>query len=238
MTIHHFGLGLLLSLGGTAALADVLVVRSVGPSAKLFPPGKSLPADGRITLKPSDMIVVLDGRGTRTIRGPGTFSPAAPAQAMRTASAAPQRRARIGAVRGTGTNSSEARPATLWHVDVTKSSNICLVGKENATLWRPYATKPVTLTIQPKGSAAHKVQWPAGEATLGWPSQLGISDGTDYSLSWDGAARPTRIKFKLLPANPGGLEDTAALLIRNGCNAQLDLLIETVRIPEDRAPVG
>jgi hypothetical protein len=233
---------LLLATGGTAASAEILVVRSVGPSAKLFPPGKSLPDNIQMSLKAGDVLVVLDGRGTRTLKGPGSFSPSAPAQATRTAMAAatpaPQRRARIGAVRGIESGPSDARPATLWHVDVKKSSNICLAEKGKATLWRADAAKPVTLTIARSGAAAHKVEWPAGEANLSWPSEIEMVEGADYNLTWDGAAQPTRLKFKTLPSKPVGLEDTASLLIKNGCDAQLDHLIETVKVPEEPAPAG
>jgi hypothetical protein len=233
---------LLFASVGTVASAEILVVRSMGPSAKLFPPGKSLPDNAQMNLKAGDVVIVLDGRGTRTLRGPGSVSPSAPARATGTAlaaaSPAPQRRARIGAVRGTGTGPSEAKPATLWHVDVTKSSNICLAEKGKATLWRADATKPVTLTIARPGAAAHKLVWEAGQPNLSWPSEFEIVEGADYSLTWDGAAKPTRLKFKTLPSKPVGLEDTASLLIKNSCDAQLDLLIDTVKVPEETAPVG
>ncbi len=44
------------------------------------------------------------------------------------------------------------------------------------------------------------------------------------------------LKFAVLGSNPQGLEDTAAALIKNGCQAQLDLLIETVAVPEGGKP--
>lgn len=238
---RHLAIALFLGTGATAASADILVVRSTGPSAKMFPPGKSLAENGKITLKASDMLVVLDGRGTRTLRGPGTFAagaaqPAA-ARPVQTATATPARRARIGAVRSVGMT-APARPGTLWHVDVSKSSNICLADKSNVTLWRADATKPVTLIVAGAGVAPKKVSWPAGQATVSWPSDVAIADGSDYRLSWAGAGAPTIIKFKTLPAKPAGLENTASSLITNGCSAQLDLLIETVKLPEDQTPSG
>jgi hypothetical protein len=96
----------------------------------------------------------------------------------------------------------------------------------------------VTLTIAPAGRAAQKVQWPAGQPTLAWPEELLIAEGTDYSLSWNGAAAPTKIRFKKLASKPAGLEDMASSLIVNNCNAQLDLLIETVKLPENDTPSG
>jgi hypothetical protein len=235
---RHLALAFILASTASAALADILVVRSTGPSARAFPPGKSLPEAGSITLKPNDMLVVLDGRGTRTLRGPGTFAPGAAqvaARPVQTAIAGP-RRARIGAVRGTA--NAAARPATLWHVDVSKSSNICLADPSNVTLWRADSSQPVTLTIAQKRGASQQVTWPAGANTLSWPSGLRVADGADYSLSWAGAAAPTLIRFKTLSSSPAGLEQMASSLIMNQCNAQLDHLIETVKLPDDPAPTG
>ena len=219
----------------SAAAADILVVRSLGPSAKGFPPGKRLAESARITLKPNDQLVVLDGRGTRTIRGPGTFTAGVPQGA--TASAAPaQRRARIGAVRSLA--GGELRSPTLWHVDVGKSTNFCLADPATLTLWRADPAAPVTLNVTRAGDgAARRLGWEAGSSTLAWPADLPPRDGAEFRLSWKGAATPTVVRFKTLPQKPAGLEDMASSLIRNQCTAQLDLLIETVRLPED-PPTG
>ena len=61
-------------LASTSAAAAVLVVRSSGPSAAAYPPGKALPDTHMLKLKASDTVVLLDSRGTRTLRGPGSFS--------------------------------------------------------------------------------------------------------------------------------------------------------------------
>lgn len=239
----HCAAALLLSTSATAAAADILVVRSAGPSAKSFPPGKSIPETGQITLKANDSVVVLDGRGTRTLRGPGTFAAggstagAAPKSGIAAmAGGAPQRRARIGAVRGAG---SAPRSPSIWHVDVARSSTICLPDPAGVTLWRADASQPVTLTLTGSDGATQKVDWAQGESTLVWPASFKISEGANYRLSWNGAASPTSLKFKWLSAKPAGLEDMASSLIQNGCEAQLDLLIETVKLPDEQAaPAG
>lgn len=213
-----------------AALADILVVRSSGPSAKGFPPGKRLPESARISLKASDQLVVLDGRGTRIIRGPGTFTAGAPAVG-RTASAAPtvQRRARIGAVRGIETG--ELRPPSIWHVDVARSSNICVADSSKVTLWRADAAEALTLNIGGPGGQARQLSWQPGSSTLAWPSDLPVADGAEYRLSWSGGAVPTSLRFRTMSSKPAGLEDMAQTLIRNQCDAQLDLFIDTVKLP-------
>ena len=236
LTKPRYALAALLLATSSAAAADILVVRSLGPSAKSFPPGKRLAETARITLKAQDQLVVLDGRGTRTIRGPGSFVAGTPAP--RTASAAPaqQRRARIGAVRGPG--DAEVRPPSIWHVDVTKSSNICVADGAGVTLWRSGAAEPVTLTIASPDGTSREVAWEGGASTLSWPEGLPTVDGASYRVSWAGAETPTALTFKALPKRPAGLEEMASSLISNGCDAQLDLLIETVRLPDDAPPAG
>ena len=231
--------GIVLATASVSSAA-VLVVRSSGPSAKNFPAGKSIDDKAQISLKANDMLVVLDARGTRTLKGPGMFTPGGPAKAAGTMSSlsavtgANKGRARVGAVRSVG--AGPAKP-NIWQVDVSKSSNICVTSTSNVTLWRQDASKPVTLTVA-GGSAnngSKQISWAAGQSTLAWPSDLPISDGVDYRLTWDGGTAPTKLQFRTLATKPTALEDIATTLIRNGCSAQLDLLIETVRLPEDGA---
>jgi hypothetical protein len=219
----------------TAASADILVVRSSGPSAKAFPPGKRLAETARISLKTSDQLIVLDGRGTRVIRGPGTFTAGAPAGTAANA-AAGRRRAGIGAVREL--EGAQLRPPSIWHVDVARSSNVCVADPAKVTLWRADPARALTLTIAGRSGRTRQLGWPPGASTLAWPSEVPVADGAEYRLSWAGAAAPTLLRFRTMPAKPAGLEDMAQALIRNQCEAQLDLFIETVKLPDERAPAG
>ena len=218
---------ILLATAGTA-MADILVVRSTGPSAKSYPPGRRLPESARLVLRAGDQLVVLDGRGTRVIRGPGSFTAGAPAVG-RVASAAPavDRRARIGAVRGLDTG--ELRPPSIWHVDVARSSNVCVADPARVTLWRADAADAATLTIAGQGGLSKQLGWQPGSSTLAWPSDLPVAEGSEYRLS--GSGEPTTIRFRTIPPRSAGLEDMAQTLIRNQCDAQLDLFIDTVKLP-------
>ena len=238
---RHLALAAILLSGAAAASADILVVRSTGPSAKSYPPGKSLKDDIRINLQANDAVVVLDGRGTRTLRGPGSYTPGGPVQASSRSSltgltSTTPRRARIGAVRGMA---GIARTPSIWHIDVAKSSTVCLADPANVQLWRADATQPVTITVAGgRDNRSHDALWAAGQSTIAWPAEVAIADGTDYRLSWPGAAAPTMLRFRTLPAKPVGLEDMASSLIQNGCEAQLDTLIETVKLPEEETPTA
>ncbi|MEA3066306.1 MAG: hypothetical protein QOJ27_2767 [Sphingomonadales bacterium] len=220
---------LVLLAAATGAAADILVVRSSGPSAKGYPPGRRLPESARLALKAGDQLILLDGHGTRILRGPGSFTAGAPAIG-RIASAAPavDRRARIGAVRGIETGA--LRPPSIWHVDVARSSNFCVAEASKVTLWRADAAAAATLSIAGPGGRTKRIGWQPGSTTLDWPSDLPVSDGAEYRLS-GAAAAPTTIRFRTIPARPAGLEDMAQILIRNQCDAQLDLFIDTVKLP-------
>lgn len=225
--LGRLALAALLVTGAATAAANVLVVRSSGPSAKGYPPGRSLPDNARINLRAGDTLVVLDSRGTRTFRGPGAFSPAtAVGPGTRTVETANGRRARVGAVRSAGIVPN-ASPSTIWQVDVSQSSTTCLTGTNPVTLWRPEASQATTLIIAGDRGVTRNVEWPAGRTTLAWPSDLPIADGAEYQLRTGAGAVPSRIRFRTLDSEPGDIQAVAEALIQAGCQEQLDLLVES-----------
>lgn len=242
------GIAMALALGpvtSTSVLAETIVVRASGPSAKGFPPGKKLADAGTVALKAGDVVTLLDGRGTRTLRGPGTFGLTASASAgtdSRNSLASlletkRVRRARTGAVRGGIAEDAPApRSPNLWYVDISQPSTACVPDPANVQLWRPDLGSAVTLKItSASGGASAPVNFTAGEAVAAWPSSLPVAEGARYRLSWSGLAKPVDIGFALLGANAGGLETMASTLIAKKCDAQLALLAETVALP-DPAP--
>lgn len=199
-----------------AATATPLVVRSAGPSAKSYPPGRPVGENMPVILKAGDVVTVLAPSGARTLRGPGTFKVAG-------GGAAPafNARSRFSAMRG-----PEVPPSPgLWDVDVSKSGNVCLSGSGQVVLWRPAAEKDATLQVVPSTGAAQPVAWPAGRLVQRWPRQLPVADGAEYSLRWD-TGEPTRLKFRTLAAVGEDPTMLAKALIDHGCQGQLDLLLE------------
>jgi hypothetical protein len=223
----------LIAAAAMPAAANVLVVRSTGPSAAAYPAGRSLPDNARLNLRAGDAVIVLGAAGTRTFRGPGTFSPGSAVQAgARTFAAADGRRARIGAVRGAGI---VPHSPTIWHVDVTQSGTFCLASANHVMLWRPDATGPVTLTITGANGSPRTTRWAAGQATLAWPTTIPIANGSSFSIAQSGVAVPTQVTFRTLAREPADLEGVASALIANGCQGQLDVLVET---QPDLSPAG
>ncbi|MET1110710.1 MAG: hypothetical protein ABWX67_04195, partial [Allosphingosinicella sp.] len=110
-----------------ALMATPLVVRSAGPSAKAYPPGRAVGENTPVVLKAGDVVTVLAPSGARTLRGPGTFKVAGGGGAP-----AFNARARFSAMRGPDVPPSPG----LWDVDVSRSGNVCLADPSQVILWR------------------------------------------------------------------------------------------------------
>jgi len=230
--LSRIAIAAILAVSASAALANILVVRSTGPSAKAYPPGKALAPTARLTLRAGDAIVLLDGRGTRILRGPGNFTAGAAAQVGTRSALTVNNGGRIGRVGASRTAEDAPRSPSIWHVDATQSATVCVADSRNVLLWRPNATQTVNLNIAPAtGGNAQTVAWTAGQSTLAWPAGLRIANNSEYRLSVAGVAVPTRLRFRVLSSAPTGLEAQAQSFIQNGCQAQLDVLIDTVQLP-------
>ena len=204
---------------GIAAAAG-LVVRSAGPSAKAYPAGKSLPDKSVVVLKPGDVVMILGGAATRTLRGPGSFTLAAPAQRLAAASFNP--RGRFGAMRAGEIPSSPS----LWHVDVSQSGTFCVPGGQKVELWRPESSEAAALSMAAPGVAEQKIEWAAGQDTLAWPSAVPLKPGAEYKLTLAGSSDTSRLSFAdigALPEDPGAM---AKAFIDKGCQSQLDLFLD------------
>lgn len=219
--------GLLMSIAAMTALsagvasATALVVRSSGPSATSYKPGKALPDDAKVALRPGDLLTVLATDSTRTFRGPGTFTLAAGGGPSPATLAG--RRGRFSALRTAGI---VPRSPTLWHIDVAQNGRMCLADRNNVMLWRANATRAAMLTIE-QGGSKQNTQWAAGQSTLAWPNGVAIVPGAEYQLSLAGGA-PARMTFATLPTVPTDLTSVASALIEQKCDNQLELLIQTV----------
>ena len=213
----------LVSAGSADALAaKTLVVRSVGPSAKAYPPGKALADGAKISLQSGDSVTLVGGNSARTLRGPGTF-PAAAGGAQELALAA-SRRSRFGAMR----SGDLALNPSPWNIDVTQSGTICATGK-GLKVWRPDSEQATKLTITKGDAAATTVDWPAGKSTLDWPSAVPVTGGSDYKLALADGVETQKIRFAIMPIIPTEAVDAAQALVERGCQNQLDVLVDALR---------
>lgn len=200
----------------SASVATVLVVRAAGPSAKVYPPGKALPDAAKIQLQPGDSVMLLHPTGSRTLRGPGTFAVAGTGGSTTT-----NRRARFSAMRS---GDVPLNPSP-WNLDVTQSGKLCVADASKLTLWRPQKDDAIKLTIRGGGSE-QTLDWEAGKDTISWPATLPVTSGAEYQLSQQDSGDTARVTFVTLANPPKDSISTAQSLIANGCENQLDVLVE------------
>ena len=228
------GCGIALALTAVAAEAAVLVVRSSGPSAKAFPAGKALQENQTITLRGNDVVILLDSRGTRTLRGPGTYSTSVSAGGSTSAMAALSgqsnaRRSRVGAVRGGPTGATSGR--NVWQADIGRSGNVCIANPADVGLYRADSSSARRVTLTEVGSnRTANVEFAVGQKNAPWPTALPMTVGGKYQVRGSGSGAVILNAVPIAPV-PAGLEGLAQNLIRNDCQAQLDVLIDTFAGP-------
>lgn len=215
-----------------------IVVASSGPSATAYPVGRKLDDAGSITLRAGDTLTVLDAKGTRVLRGAGTFPVAAGAGAPNKASTfavltmqRSAQRVRTGAVRA-GQGSQPPGNPNLWFIDVTKPAKRCVVAGAPVRLWRLNTDVAQGYSIRSAdGGARVYISFPPGAMVAAWDTaKLPVAKGR-YELS-DGAGKPLgTFELAVLPNEPATAEAAAAALIEQGCTAQLDLLTSTLAQP-------
>ncbi len=214
-----------MALMAGSAVAGPLVVRAAGPSAASFKPGQRL-ADGPITLKAGDSIVVLDAKGTRSFSGPGSFSLAAPSAAAQDVAFSdllvqkPARRARIGAVRAGGQDQGPPTPPGVWALDTRASDTVCAIDPANIALWRADSSAAQTMTITRDDGASASVLFGAGQALATLPPAVA---GKIATLTIAGGKTPVRLTMKQIAA-PSDVEALGAALIEAGCQSQFQRL--------------
>jgi hypothetical protein len=206
-----------------------VVVAASGPSAKTYPVGKKLSPTDTVVLKAGDTVTVLDEKGTRVLKGAGSFPLSVKTGADRSGTFAlltrqrSAQRVRTGAVRG-----EEGGPITrpnLWYVDVRQSGPMCLANPAEVRLWRPATSGEALYAIGPDGTkATSKAAFSDGEMLTVWDlSKAPVADGAKYVVAGQDGS-PSEITFRVLDSVPDAPEDLAMKLIEKGCTAQLDVL--------------
>ena len=220
--VLKIGAAVLALSAASASMATVLVVRAAGPSAKVYPPGKALPESAKIQLRQGDSLMLLNTNGARTLRGPGTFAVAGAAGDLPSAAS---RRARFSAMRS---GDVPLNPSP-WNLDITQSGKLCVANPSKLTLWRPQKDDAIKLTIK-GGGGEQTLDWAAGQDTISWPSSLPVTSGAEYQITQPDSGDMARVTFVTLANPPGDAIGTAQSLIANGCDNQLDVLVESSTI--------
>jgi hypothetical protein len=211
-----WGIAAVAMAGSTASAASVVVVKSLGPSAKAYPPGKTLPETAKINLQGGDILTVIGPASAQTLRGPGNFD----AKQVTLASAAGQR-GRFGALRA----AEVAHNPSIWDVDATTSGKVC-VANNKLQLWRPDSEGALTVTIRSQDGQAQQLSWAAGKALAAWPAALPLKSGAEYSVEWPDGGDTNKLELVSVSSPPADLVGSAQVLVDKGCQKQLDLLVE------------
>ena len=213
-----WGTAVSIAFASTAGVANVVVVKSLGPSAKVYPPGKTLPESAKISLQGGDVLTVLGPASAQTLRGPGSFD----AKQVALASAAGQR-GRFGALRA----AEVAHNPSVWDIDATQSGKICVSDASKLQLWRPDSETSTTVQIHAADGATKDLTWAAGSSLTAWPAALPVTNGASYQIEWPETGEKSSLSFVSVPGTPGDIVGAAQVLISNGCQKQLDLLVES-----------
>src|SRR5438045_9332214 len=183
-----------IAIGSTAGLANVVVVKSLGPSAKAYPPGKMLSETAKISLQGGDVVTVLGPASAQTLRGPGNFD----AKQVALASAAGQR-GRFGALRA----AEVAHNPSIWDVDVSTGGKVCVNDASKVQLWRPESETAATVQIHSADGTTQDLSWAAGRALTAWPAALPIKNGASYQIEWPDTGEKSSLNFVSVPGTPG-----------------------------------
>lgn len=215
----------------TAATADVLVVRSTGPSATTYPVGRRLPDSERVVLRTGDRVVIVGEGGTRTLAGPGNFPVRASVQTTQGRSTTLNRYlsasgggiSRTGAVRG---GSAVETPPNLWVLNVASAGSFCTIDIANVWLWRADKDQDTLLTVENTASpeAKSSLAFVAGQNFRRWPAEeMPIVEGQSYRFTGPGMAETSVISFVPMPALPedASVGTIANALAERNCTDQL-----------------
>jgi len=202
----------------TVSVANVVVIKSLGPSAKSYPPGKTLPENARISLVGGDVVTVIGPSSAQTLRGPGDFD----AKQVALASAAGQR-GRFGALRA----SEVAHNPSIWDIDVGAGGKVCINNSSKVQLWRPDSEGAATVQIRTADGKSQELSWAAGNALTAWPASLPIKSGTSYQVDWPDSGEHSSLEVVTVSNPPADLVGSAQVLLENGCEKQLDLLVDS-----------
>jgi hypothetical protein len=212
-----WGTAVAIAVGSTAGGANVVVVKSLGPSAKAYPPGKTLPESAKISLQGGDVVTVIGPSSAQTLRGPGNFD--AKQVAL---SAAASQRGRFGALRA----AEVAQNPSIWDIDASAGGKVC-VDPAKLQLWRADSEAPITIQIRSADGQSQTLSWAAGKALTAWPTALPIKSGAQYSVEWPDGGDASKLQVVTIASPPTDLVGAAQILLENGCQKQLDLLVES-----------
>lgn len=219
--------------------ARTLVLSATGPSSKHFQQGTILNEPLQIKLVNGDILTVLDGAGTRVLRGPtqirGESPRNVPAERQSTLAGliADRHRMRAGAVRSTSGQAGVVEtPAVssylvvagyqLWQIDTAVGGDWCIPDLDAIELRRSDTAQSVEFSISPAAGSETTIRWPKGQASLYWPADVAPVDAGRYFVQ-AGSTQGRYVVLHLIKIQ-SDLIELARTFEGQQCYAQFDAL--------------
>jgi hypothetical protein len=115
----------------------------------------------------------------------------------------------------------------VWDVDVSQGGKVCVAKGGKLALWRPDSEAEATVNIRAEDGSSQALSWAAGKALADWPAALPITNST-YQVEWADTGEKSSLDIVTIPQPPPtDVVGAAQVLIENGCQRQLDLLVES-----------
>lgn len=181
------GLGLLVSLGPAAALADYVVIAASGVSGS-YSAGTEIADDRQIDLPQGARLTLIERSG-RMVTLEGLFSGTVPAPGESGESEAPSTgwdalKRLVGSAEASSTVLGAARasagdippPPGVWDLSTDSSGPRC-VRKGELTLWRKQADEGQTVSARSAAGRHDGIVWKEGENRLTLPDDMAMEDG-------------------------------------------------------------
>lgn len=228
---RRFGL-VLLGFAASAPLAaaqaaNLIVVEARGVALK---PGQTIDETKPLVLKEGQHVTLIAPSGaTFKLDGPYNKPPAAgPAGvpiATRLAALVTQNQARTGEVGTTRGTAPLVKLPDPWLFDISRNGTVCLEDGKVPVFWRPDATKPGTLSVQPADKSwKAQAAWPAGKDRITVATNVPIHGDATYLVALDG--NQTALAVSALPAVLNNDSMRAAWMAEKGCDAQAEALLK------------
>lgn len=221
-----------------AVVSAGVVIAASGPSAGNFPVGKKIGNNERIVLRAGDSLTVLDGNGTRVLRGAGTYSLGQQAGPSRRSDFAVLTERRSASRMGAGASRVEPDgrlyPPNLWYVDVGQPGRFCLASTERVRLWRNSPEGDATYLVRADTGGSHTVTFADGDTLAPWDTKLlPVTNGAVFHIAGPSGGPDKELSFVVLGTVAEEPEALAAQLIDNGCTSQLEQLSAATLIAGD-----
>lgn len=129
----------------------------------------------------------------------------------------------------------QEQPDDIWLVDISTTKRFyCVAPSNNVILWRPPSDSEIASTLlikhKPSGKKV-KVDWPAHQTTLDWPSELPVVYGDTYTVEVNTLRGQSTFKKLVLYQLPDSLPTKShkvVWMVGRGCILQANMLLASL----------